>query len=77
MGGGHSQNVRLDSAITLCYAPYFENAPTLGLYPTTLNGFLGPNLCPSQLKTFNPEKCLHFRKKMGNPLYKDSFVHIF
>jgi hypothetical protein len=27
VGGGHSQNTRLESTITLSYAPYFENAP--------------------------------------------------
>jgi hypothetical protein len=34
MGGGHSQNVGPDLAIASSYAPYFENALTLGLYPT-------------------------------------------
>jgi hypothetical protein len=34
MGEGHSQNAGLDLAIALSYAPYFENTPTLGLYPT-------------------------------------------
>jgi hypothetical protein len=34
MPGGHSQNVKLDLAIVSSYGPYFENAPTLGLYPT-------------------------------------------
>jgi hypothetical protein len=31
---GHSQNVGLDSAMASSLAPYYENDPTLGLYPT-------------------------------------------
>jgi len=34
MGGGHSQNAGPDLAIASSYARYFENALTLGLYPT-------------------------------------------
>jgi hypothetical protein len=33
MGGGNSQNVGLYLAIALVLSPFFENAPTLGLYP--------------------------------------------
>jgi len=33
MGWGHSQNAGLDLAIALSQAPYFENAPIIGLYP--------------------------------------------
>jgi len=32
MDGGHSQNVGADAATPSYLAPYFENAPTLGLY---------------------------------------------
>jgi len=34
MGAGHSQTGGPDLTIASSYAPYFENAPTLGLYPT-------------------------------------------
>jgi hypothetical protein len=33
-GQGHSQNAGLDSAMASSLAPYYENDPTLGLYPT-------------------------------------------
>jgi hypothetical protein len=33
MGGRHSQKGRQNLAITLSQAPYFENAPIIGLYP--------------------------------------------
>jgi hypothetical protein len=34
MGEGHSQNVGAGLSYCLVQAPYFDDAPTLGLYPT-------------------------------------------